>query len=204
MWRFVLRENIRRFQALLRHADTDEQRQTLRQLLQEAELELQELEEASTSEIAKHDASLNYVAGRAVDQAMGLQGSQFASLQIFDESREHLIILAHRNLRAKFLHHLAHVKPGDGSACGHCLAHNEHAAIADTNNDEGFKPHREAASEAGFQAVAAFPVRDGSGQLIAVLSTYFEVPQRFSDDNLSKMTDLTDAIGSQLEGHLRR
>lgn len=202
MWRFVLKENIRRFQVLLGQANTDEERQTLQQLLNEAELELDELEEASTSEIAKQDASLNFIAGRAVERAMGLQGSQFASLQIFDESREHLIILAQRNLRAKFLHHLAHIKPGDGSACGRCLAHNEHAAIGDTNEDEGFAPHREAASEAGFQAVSAFPLRDGSGRLIAVLSTYFEAPQQFSDASLSSVTDLANAIGRQIEGHI--
>lgn len=202
MWRFVLKENIRRFKDLLGEADSGEQRETLEQLLQEAEVELEELEDASTPEVAKRDALLSYLADRAVDQAMALQGAQFASLQIFDESHAHLIILSQRNLRAKFLHYLAHMKPGDGSACGRCLADGAPAAIGDVNSDPEFEPHREAASEAGFQAVRAFPVRDGSGKLIAVLSTYFETAQRFSDYDLHRITLLTDAIGSDLAAHL--
>lgn len=185
MWRFVLRENIARFRALMEHAVSDEQRETLEQLLKEAEEELQELEEASTQELAKRDARLSSLADHAVDEAMALQGAQFASLQIFDESRQHLIILAQRNLRAKFLHHLAHVRPGDGSACGRCLADNAPAAIDDVSSDTGFESHREAAREAGFRAVRALPVRDRAGILLAVLSTYFEAPQRFSDEELA-------------------
>lgn len=202
MWRFVLQENIRRFRALNEHADSDEQRETLRQLLEEAELELDKLEQASTPEIAKRDAALKYLADHAVDQAMALRGAQFASLQIFDEDRAHLIILAQRNLRVGFLHHLAQVKPGDGSACGRCLADDAPAAIEDVNRDPRFEPYREIAKEARIQAVAAFPVRDSSGNLLAVLSTYFEAPQRFSDDDLHRMTVFAQSIGSTLEKHL--
>lgn len=202
MWRFVLRENIRRFRELVEHAHSDEQRETLRQLIEEAELELRELESASTPQIAALDVSLNFLAVRAVDEAMDLSGAQFGSLQIHDETRTHLIILAQRNLRSKFLHHLAQMQPGDGSACGRCLVDDAPAAIGDVNNDPAFAPHREAAREAGFQAVAAIPVRNTSGQLIAVLSTYFEAPQRFEDEDLSKLTFLAETIGKSLGNHL--
>lgn len=204
MWRFVLKENIRRFQSLMRLADSDEQRDTLVQLLKEAELELDELEDASTPEITKRDAVLKSLADRAIDQAMALSGAQFASLQILDEAREHLIILAQRNLRAKFLHHLAQMRPGDGSACGRCLADKAVAAIGDVNSDPEFEPHRDAASEAGFRSVAAFPLEDASGQLIAVVSTYFEVPQSFSDHDIDRLASFASKIGNDLERHLSR
>jgi GAF domain-containing protein len=199
MWRFVLRENIQRFHALMSFAHTDEERETLQQLLKEAELELEELEEASTPEIARRDAWLNSLAARTVDEAIALQGAQFASLQIFDQNRGQLIILAQRNLRAKFLHHLAQMKPGDGSACGRCLAEDAPVAIEDVNSDIGFQPHLEAANEAGFQAVVAFPVRDTSGKLIAVLSTYFEAPRQFTDIDLDRMAELTGTLGGYLD-----
>lgn len=203
MWRFVLRENIRRFEALMRLAKTEEQRETLRRLLQDAKLELDELESASTPEFAKEDDWLNVVANRAVDQAMALHDAQFASLQIYDESREHLIILAQRNLRAAFLHHLARVKPGDGSACGRCLEDNAPVVIEDVNTDSAFQPHREFANEAGFKAVQAFPVQDGSGNLVAVLSTYFESAHALSADELHRMTDFTNSLGRNLAIHLK-
>ncbi len=204
MWRFVLKENIRRFEALMGQADSDEQRETLRQLIGQAKVELDELEEASTPDIAKRDALLRSFADRAVDEAMGAAGAQFGSLQIFDERRDHLIILAQRNLRATFLHHLANMKPGDGSACGRCLLGDTPVAIADVNGDPEFEPHRELATEAGFQAVAAVPVRDRAGKLIAVLSTYFEAPQFFSDAQMARITSFAEAIGSNLERHLGR
>ncbi|HJP68443.1 MAG TPA: GAF domain-containing protein [Sphingomicrobium sp.] len=188
----------------MEHADSDEQRQTLRRLLLEAETELNELEKASTPEIAKNDAWLDLLANRAVDQAMGLSGAQFASLQVFDETREHLIILAQRNLRAKFLHHLSQMKPGDGSACGRCLAEDAPAVVVNVQEDGPFKPHLQAATEAGIHAAAAFPVRDGSAQLIAVLSIYFEAPRSWSDDEMHRMSDFADAAGKNLEGHLHR
>lgn len=201
MWRFVLRENIDRFRALMTLAHSEQERETLRQLLKEAELELEELEAASTPQLARRDAWLNSLARRAIDEAMTLEGAQFASLQVFDESREELIILAQRNLRAQFLHHLAHMRPGDGSACGRCLADDAAAAIGDVNGDVAFAPHLEAAREAGFQAVRAFPVRDPSGQLMAVLSTYFEAPREFDDRDLDRMADITDALGRYLARH---
>ncbi len=185
-------------------ADSGEQRETLRQLIEQAEVELDELEEASTPEIARRDALLRSFADRAVDEAMGVSGAQFGSLQIFDERRDHLIILAQRNLRAAFLHHLAQMKPGDGSACGRCLSEDAPVAISDVNSDPEFAAHRELAAEAGFQAVAAVPVRDGAGKLIAVLSTYFEAPQFFSEAHVARITSFADTIGSNLERHLAR
>jgi GAF domain-containing protein len=204
MWRFVLKENIRRFAALLSHADSDEQRETLLQLLEEAELELGKIEDASTPEIARRDASLKAAADRAVDRAMAVSGAQFASLQIFDGNSDRLIILAQRNLRANFLHHLAQRRPGDGSACGRCLADKAPAIIGDVNCDAEFGPHREAAHEAGFEAVQSFPVRDRSGKLIAVLSAYFEAPHQFLEEDISQTMSLADAIGNDLQRHLNR
>lgn len=203
MWRFVLRENIIRFQALLKMAKPGDQQETLRQLLREAELELDELEKASTPEIAKRDDWLDAIANRAVDQAMALAHAQFASLQIHDERREHLLILAQKNHRAKYLNHLEQVKPGDGSACGRCLLEEAPVAVEDVNSDAAFEPHRKAANEAGFRAVQALPVRDASGDLLAVLSIYFESPQRLSPEKLDRLVDFADSISRNLASHLR-
>lgn len=204
MWRFVLKENIQRFRALLAQGAPGPESQKLRQLLKDAEAELEELEQASTPDKARGDTSLSFFAERIVEEAMNLQEAQFSSLQIFDETREHLIILAQRNFRAPFLHHLAQMRPGDGSACGRSLENDAPAVIEDVNGDPAFEPHLQAAREAGFEAVQATPVRDASGTLIAVLSTYFSGPRRFSEDDLYRMNTFVDSIGINLEKHLRR
>lgn len=204
MWRFVLKENLRRFDVLRKEAPTDADRENLRQLIEETEAELAQLEEESTPELARRDAALKFLSERAVDEALKRHRAQFGSLQIFDEVREHLIILAQRNFRAPFLQHLARMRPGDGSACGRCLAENAPAVIEDVNSDLAFEPHREAAREAGFQAVHAAPVQDRSGDLIAVLSTYYTAPQAFSEDELYQMASYARSVGPGLEGHIPR
>ena len=202
MWRFVLRENIRRFQALLAKEEVGLKRNTLLRLLKDAEDELAELEQASTPAVARRDDALRFYAQQSVEQAVQLHAAQFSTLQIYDEAREHLIILAQKNFRAPFLHHLSMMKPGDGSACGSCLEMGAPAAVEDVKSDPAFEPHREPALKAGFEAVQASPVPGRSDALIAVLSTYFSTPRRFSANELNEMAQYAARIGPVLEKRL--
>src|SRR5689334_20910198 len=100
MWRFVLLENISRFRTLLETERSPEKRDTLQQLLNDAEEELDELVQASTPVIAQRDDALRFYADQCVEQAVRLHAAQFSTLQIYDEARERLIILAQKNFRA--------------------------------------------------------------------------------------------------------
>ena len=202
MWRFVLRENISRFHTLLATEQSAEKRDTLRRLLKEAEEELNELEQVSTPLLARRDDALRFYADQCVEQAVRLHAAQFSTLQIYDEAREQLIILAQKNFRAPFLLHLSNVRLGDGSACARCLENGVPAAVEDVNSDAAFEPHRRAALEAGFEAVQASPVPGRSDALIAVLSTYFSRPRRFSEDELTAMARYAARIGPDLEQRL--
>lgn len=202
MWRFVLRENIRRFEALRDQAPSDDDRARFQQLIDGAQAELDDLEEASTPHLAEHDSALKYFAEHAVERGMTLSGAQFCTLQIYDHRREDMIILAQRNHRAPFLHHLAMMKPGDGSACGRCLETGRPSAIEDVDGDAEFEPHRDKANEAGFGAVHACPIRNGAGQVIAVMSVYFSTPRAFSAEELERMSGFAESIGPALEGRL--
>lgn len=204
MWRFVLRENIRRFETLMAKASSASEGEHLKGLLQQAKAELAELELASTPQLAREDEALKSFSERAADEAMTRSGAQFSTLQIYDATRDRLIILAQRNFRASFLHHLAGVRPGDGSACGRCLQDAAAAAIDDIRNDRDFGPHLAPALEAGIRAVQASPVTDASGELIAVLSTYFASPQHFSDEAIDRMCSYAGSIGRGLAERLRR
>ena len=202
MWRFVLEESISRLHTLIEEAESERERETLRRLLQDADGELKALEEAGKPELAARDIALKAFAEHAVNEAMERHGADFTTLQIYDEARESVIVLAQKNFHAAFLQHLSSIKPGDGSALGECLAHDTPIAIEDVNAAAAFEAHREAATEAGFQAVHSSPVRDQSGNLIAVLSTYFRTPQSFSEDDLNRMTHYAYSIGMRLQMHL--
>lgn len=199
MWRC---ENIRRYQTLLATEEASTKRDILQRLLKGAEEELEELEQASTPALAQRDNALRLFAEYSVEEAVRLHAAQFSTLQIYDQAREHLIILAQKNFRAPFLLHLSHVRPGDGSACGRCLEKGVPAAVEDVKGDVAFEPHRRAAVEAGFEAVQASPVSDRSGALIAVLSTYFSRPRRFSEDELTAIARYAARIGPDLERRL--
>jgi GAF domain-containing protein len=202
MWRFVLRENISRFRTLLATEQSAEKRGRLRKLLKEAEEELDELEQASTPLVARRDEALRFYADQCVEDAVRLHAAQFSALQIYDDARERLIILAQVNFQAPFLLHLSSVRRGDGSACGRCLETGAPAVVEDVKSNNAFQPHRKAALEAGFEAVHASPVTDRSEALIAVLSTYFTRPRRFSEDELSAMARYAARIGPDLERRL--
>jgi GAF domain-containing protein len=202
MWRFVLTENIRRFEMLIAQEESESRRERLRELIEQERAELNELERVSTPEVARRDAALKYFAEHSVDEAVRLHHSQFGTLQVYDETRESLFILAQRNLRAPFLVHLALVKPSDGSACGRCLQERRQAVIRNVSGDPAFEPHLKAAQEAGIQAIQACPVPDGAGELIAVLSTYFTTPQDFSHDQLDQIAKFAVSVGAGLEKHV--
>lgn len=202
MWRFVLRENIRRFETLIPTARSDSERDKLRQLLDDAREELDELEQASTPAVVQRDLAFRFFAEHSVEEAVRLHAAQFGTLQIYDESRERLIVIAQKNFRAPFLYHLSQVKPGDGSACGRCLADGAPVAVEDVCRDAEFEPHRKAALEAGFEAVQASPVPSRAEALIAVLSTYFSAPRRFTPQQLDGMATYAARLGPTLERHL--
>lgn len=202
MWRFLLKENIRRFRDQLAAAKPHSQREMLTRLLHEAEAELRELENCSTPEVAKNDAALKLFSERSIDEAMRLDGAQFGTLQIYDERSEGLIILAQRNFRAEYLRPFTLIKPGEGSLSGRCFAEGRTIVVEDVNEDPGFKGRRELAREGGFKAVQSSPLKGRSGNVIGVLSTHFANPHRFLHGDIGRIERFANSVGSSLEKHL--
>lgn len=200
MWRFVLKENIRRFEALLLEERSPAERATVLELLARAKAELAELDGASTAEFGRRSPEIRRIAEQSVEDAMRLHGAQFGNLQVYDETRGGLIIVAQVNFRSEFLNHFALVKPADGSACARALGDGGQTVVADVNVDPDFEPHRRVAYEAGFRAVLSSPLRAPSGKLIGVLSTHFSAPRTFSPDELDKTARLAASVAAAL-GH---
>lgn len=202
MWRFLLKENIRRFRDQLAAAKSDTDREMLTRLLNDAEAELFELENNSTPDVAKNDAALKLFSERSIDEAMRLDGAQFGTLQIYDQRSEGLIILAQRNFRAEFLRPFILITPGEGSLSGRCFVEGRTIIVEDVNEDPNFKGRRELARQGGFKAVQSSPLIGRSGNVIGVLSTHFADPHRFSPDEISRIERFANSVGSGLEKRL--
>jgi hypothetical protein len=202
MWRFVLKENIRRFRVQIENETSAAKRDTLRSLLADAEAELAELESASTPEAIKGDARLAMFAEHAIDEAMKLHGAQFGILQVYDEGLCALQILAQKNFRAEYLRPFAFIDPDEGSVSGRCFKKGRTITVEDVNNDPSFEPRRQTATEGGFEAVQSSPLRSGD-LVIGVLSTHFTKPQQFSPRDVQRMDRYSSSIGAELHRYLR-
>ncbi|MFN3523377.1 MAG: GAF domain-containing protein [Phenylobacterium sp.] len=202
MWRFMLKENIRRFRALIDAEPSTAEREHLQRLLLEAESDLQDLEQASTPDLAHRDAALQMLAEQSIDEAMRLLDAQFGLLQVWNEDLDGLVILAQRNFRPQFLHHFALVRPGDGSVCGRSMADGSAVAVDDVGTDPAFEPHRHVAQDAGFRAVLSLPLKATSDAPIGVLSTHFRSSRRFSDQELGRVASHARSVASAVAPHL--
>ncbi len=203
MWRFVLRENIRRFRAQLAQEQSESKRAVIRGLLQEAEAELKELESHSAAPLAKGHAALQLFADQAIERAMKLHRAQFGVLQIYDRQQDGLVILAQKNFHPQFLRPFALIKLDDTASLGaRCFNEGKTFAIKDVEQDPLFKERRPTARQGGFGAVQSSPVRNKKGAVIGVLSTHFTTPQRFSEEDLIAMDQFASSIGPELEKRL--
>lgn len=201
MWRFVLNENIRRYRAQIERETSSTKRATLRSLLDDAQAELAELEKASTSELAKSDASLGLFADHAIDGAMKLHGAQFGIIQVYDDTLGGLQILAQKNFRAEYLRPFAFIDPAEGSVSGRCFIEGRTITVEDVNGDPAFGNKRHAAQDGGFEAVQSSPLRSGS-KLIGVLSTQFTKSRQFTSKDVQRMDRYASSVGAELQRHL--
>lgn len=202
MWRFILGQNIRIFRLMLQAEKSPVKRALLRQQLVDAEAELSALNEASTPKIVQRNAALAIFAQHAVDEALTMSDARFGCLQIHDDILGGLVIVAQKNFRLQFLHHLALVPPGDGTVYARCMENGEQIAIEDINQDPEFEPHRELALSEGFQAVVSSPLLS-SDKVVGILSVHFSEPTKFASSMLIRHADHARSIGSVVGNHLQ-
>lgn len=204
MWRFVLRENIRRFSGQLADEKSPERREVLRDLLTQAQAELAELEGSSTPDFAQGNTALQLFADQAIDKAMELHQAQFGVLQVYDEPLGSLALLAQKNFRAEFLRPFAFIKIDDeASIAARCFREGNTIVVEDVARDGSFEARRDTAREGNFAAVQSSPVRNSHGTLIGVLSTHFTLAQHFSEPDIRRMDQFAKSIGEELQKRMQ-
>ncbi|KPL68297.1 hypothetical protein SZ64_09285 [Erythrobacter sp. SG61-1L] len=155
----------------------------LSRLLAEAEADLEMAMQTGASTdppLLEPPSDLLTIADHAVIEAMRLLGAQFGSLQLYDPESETLQIVAQRNFQEPQLQYLALVRPTDNLACSRCIVKRQRIIIEDVVEEPSYQPHLTLAAQVGIRAVQSTPLQDSAGRLLAVLSTQFTAPRRFS------------------------
>lgn len=146
--------------------------------------------------------------GAILDAIIELIGANFGSIQLFDEPRQMLRLVAHRGFESRFLDYFATVDAMSGSTYGLALAKRSRVVVEDVEKELDFAPGRDEARAAGYRAVVAVPLSASSGRLVGMLAVHFREPHQFSPHEL-RLVDIcarqaADAISvSQLQQALR-
>ena len=129
--------------------------------------------------------------GEGMDELLAvtleLLGADMGNIQVVDECRGTLVIVAQRGFRREFLDHFREVSIRDDCACGRALRLGQRTIVEDVDADPGFAPHRFAARAAGFRAVQSTPMVGRDGVVLGVISTHFRIPHRPDEMDLRRL-----------------
>jgi len=120
--------------------------------------------------------------------AAAIEGTSLGLLSLYDADDDHLNVGASLGFDEDFLK-LIEGMPASGVAYGTCFQERRRVIVADVESDLLFASHREAARQAGFQAVHSTPLITRLGRVIGVLSTHFREPHEPSEREM-RLIDL--------------
>jgi len=188
MRRFILRENIRRFEEQLKTHGDPEQRAYLRAAIDAARGELSGLERIWLKTCPEIGLSLSRGEDcqALLDHAVAAHRAAFGSLQIWNENRGHLSLVAQTNFDASFTQRFAVVKPNQGTVYADAFGQRAPVVIADIEEADVKLDLRMWAVKAGIQSIYSFPIIAASEVSVGVYSLHFREPHRMlpADDML--------------------
>jgi signal transduction histidine kinase/CHASE3 domain sensor protein len=157
--------------------------------------DMRRLHELSSRLIVLHD--LPRMLEEILDAVIELQRAELGNVQLLDRPTATLRIVAQRGFSPAFLEHFRIVDAAEPSACGRALQGKSRVIIEDVEQDPEYRPHLQAAAEAGYRAVQSTPIFGRDGSIMGVLSSHFARPHRPSDRDL-QLTDLYMRIAAEL------
>jgi GAF domain-containing protein len=183
MQRFIVKQNIERFQTLLDGEHDETRRVPLARLLAEAQRELAWLE-GIWSWTCPHlgvPDSLGAEAEELLERVARGQGADYASLQLWDGAGRSLCLLAHRNFDRSSVERFATVRDGAGSVCEAAQVSQAPVMVGDIEADNSFASLRDWTRTLGIRAIQTTPLFGRSGKFVGAFSTHFANPRNFSD-----------------------
>jgi signal transduction histidine kinase/CheY-like chemotaxis protein len=113
-----------------------------------------------------------------------LLGADMGNVQLFDDERGVLTIVAHEGFEPDFLAAIQEVSIDADTVCGRAIRLRRRIITEDVEFDPNFAPYLEAARRAGFRTVQCTPLTTPMGDRLGAMSTYFSAPRAFDEEEL--------------------
>ncbi len=130
------------------------------------------------------EPELKEVLDNILQQAMLMNGTKAATLQILNNSDQSLEIAASSGLSDDFIEHFKKVTINDGSVCSRALQSGESVFIGDITQDRLFAHHLYIAMRNNINAVLSSPLICSKGNLIGMMSTHFKITRKPTKESL--------------------
>ena len=118
---------------------------------------------------------------------VAMLGADRGTMQLLDDTRGALRIMAQRGFTQDFLDGFRDVSAQDDSTCGRALRLGERIVVEDIETDAPFAPMRPMIRAAGYRAVQSTPLIGRDGMPLGVISTHFKAVHRPSDQELHRL-----------------
>lgn len=126
--------------------------------------------------------------------------ADFGNVQLFDPTRNVLVIEVQRGFKQAFLDYFREVSTIDDTACGRAMRSGERTLIEDVVTDPVYAPYRTIAKAAGYRAVQSTPLIDANGGFLGMISTHWRVPRKLSELEIRHL----DLYAAQAAGYIAR
>jgi GAF domain-containing protein len=200
MQRFILRQNIHRFEHALKRSTDDREKAMLQGLLADARRALQAIEKIwliSCPHLGISTA-LGAEAEDLLDHSVQIQHADHGSLQLYDSSHQSLFLIAQSNFDSSFTEQFHKISRGSGSIFDTSQSHGAILTVDDLTSDERFSSFRSWALQTGIRSLMTIPVLSDA-DLLGTFSFLFVRPAvRLARETIDRLTGQFRSLLAQM------
>lgn len=183
MRRFVARQNLQRFQDLLRSETNPAERAQLERLIEETRTELRYLERIWTWSWpeAEIPEAVGDVLQETLEDLLDRLGADLGSLQGVDSASGQLRLIWQRGFDPETVNRLGDVHTSDPAGWSSAVRDGAPFIVEDAEAGPCPPQARVWASSQGVRAIHGLPVTDGRGEPVGVFSAHYRKPRPYGD-----------------------
>lgn len=201
MQRFILRQNISRFEEALKRPVDDREEAMIRRLLAEARQALKAIEKIWLISCPHLGitAALGAEAEDLLDHSVQMQQADHGSLQLYDSSHQSLFLIAQCNFDPSFTERFLKIRRGSGSIFD--ASQGATLTVDDLTSDETFSSFRNWALQTGTRSVITIPVLSNADFLGTFSFLFVRPAVRLNEDTIDRLTGQFHSLLAQMTAH---
>ena len=161
-------------------------------------IEMTRLHELNTALVVEND--LGAMLNRVLEACTQLLGTDKGTLQLYEEDKQRLELVARRGFDQAFEDHFKSVDADSSCSCGMALKLRERVVIDDLAAQSALAEYAALMRGYGIYAVQSTPIRSRGNKILGMISTHFDKPHRPSDREMR----LLDLYAQQAERVIER